>query len=203
MAFFGNLVGWLLKLGPASVFLVCFIDGAGFPTGGGADLALILFSSQLGHNPQSQLLPLAATLGSTLGCLVLFTLGRRGGERLMIRQAPHRRSRIKARIAQRGTWAIFISMLAPPPYPAKLFVLGAGVFQMPVLPFALSVLAGRALRYWLIWYLTVRFGEAVFAQFQVYYLPVLIMLGLIGSSLLWVWWHRRQIKLQYADGKST
>jgi membrane protein YqaA with SNARE-associated domain len=196
MAFFRNLVGWLLTLGPASVFLVCFIDGAGLPTGGGADLALILFSSKLGSNPQSQLLPLAATLGSTLGCLVLYYLGRRGGERLMIRQDPHRRSRIKARIAQRGTWAIFISMLAPPPYPAKLFVLGAGVFQMPVLPFALSVLAGRALRYWLLWYLTVRFGQRVFAQLQAYYLPVLILLGLTGLVLLWIRWRRPRIELQ-------
>ena len=121
----------------------------------------------------------------------------------MIRQDPHRRSRIKERIARRGTRAIFISMLAPPPYPTKLFVLGAGVFQMPVLPFALSVLAGRALRYWLIWYLTVRFGQRVFAQLQVYYLPVLILLGLTGLGLLWIWWRQRQIKLQYADEKST
>ncbi|NKB68764.1 MAG: hypothetical protein GKR89_16995 [Candidatus Latescibacteria bacterium] len=203
MALFANLVDWLLSLGPASVFLVGFIDGAGLPTGGGADLALILFSSQLGPNPQSQLLPLAATLGSTLGCLVLFYLGRQGGERLMIRLAPHRRSRIKARIAQRGTWAIFISMLGPPPYPTKLFVLGAGVFQMPFLPFALSVLAGRALRYWLVWYLTLRFGQRIFAQLQVYYLPILILLGLVGLGLLWTWWRRRQIRRQSTDEDST
>ena len=111
---------------------------------------------------------------------------------IWVRLAPPKRRRIEERIAGRGMWAILVSMLGPPPYPTKFFVLGAGLFQMRPLPFALSVLVGRALRYWLIWYLTVRFGEAIFAQLQVYYLPVLIVLGLSGLALAWRWWRQHR-----------
>jgi membrane protein DedA with SNARE-associated domain len=48
--------------------------------------------------------------------------------------------------------------MLPPPTPWKLFVFGAGVFEMKTLNFLAAVVAGRLVRFSVLAFLTLRYG---------------------------------------------
>jgi uncharacterized membrane protein YdjX (TVP38/TMEM64 family) len=49
--------------------------------------------------------------------------------------------------------------LLPPPTPFKIFVFAAGVFEVPLSSFASAITLARAIRYFGMGYLAIRFGE--------------------------------------------
>ena len=49
--------------------------------------------------------------------------------------------------------------LLPPPTPFKIFVFAAGVFEVPLSSFASAIALARAIRYFGIGYLAIRYGE--------------------------------------------
>ena len=91
---------------------------------------------------------LATALGSVVGCVLLYEVGRRGGEKLAIRFVSSRKL-LKAEmlLARYGALAIAIPALSPPPMPFKGFVLAAGIFAMPRAQFMATVFFARGLRY--------------------------------------------------------
>ncbi|MPZ20245.1 MAG: hypothetical protein GEV06_20360 [Luteitalea sp.] len=97
------------------------------------------------------------TLGSVAGCLVVYGLGRKGGEALL-------RRRFKSAMVERATalferWgalAVLVPALLPPPAPFKLFVLLGGVMRVKLRDFVIAILIGRGLRY---------FGEGLLAYY--------------------------------------
>ena len=100
----------------------------------------------------------------------------------MDRIEAERREIVRDKINRYGLWAVALSVVAPPPYPMKLFILSAGVFGMPRGKFLLAVLMGRTVRYGLVGYLAVRYGERAtelvqgnFASFAV----LLVVLALL------------------------
>ena len=94
---------------------------------------------------------LATALGSVVGCLLLYEVGRRGGEKLATRfiSAP-KLLKAEMLLARYGAFAIAIPALSPPPMPFKGFVLAAGIFAMPRVQFMATVFFARGLRY-VIW----------------------------------------------------
>ena len=69
-----------------------------------------------------------ATLGSLAGCLVLYYIGRKGGEALVRKRfTGDKVERAMARLQRYGVMAVLIPSLLPPPAPFKIFVLLAGV----------------------------------------------------------------------------
>ena len=70
-----------------------------------------------------------------------------------------RQETVRDKIDRYGLWAVAFSVVAPPPYPMKLFILSAGVFGMPLGKFVVAVVMGRALRYSMVGYLAVVYGE--------------------------------------------
>src|SRR5215217_5454458 len=87
---------------------------------------------------------LMATVGSVLGCLSLYYVGRKGGEAFL-------RKRFKAGYIDRGTQllqkhgllAVMVVALLPPPAPFKIFVLLAGVAAVPAWQFGAAILIAR------------------------------------------------------------
>jgi uncharacterized membrane protein YdjX (TVP38/TMEM64 family) len=59
-----------------------------------------------------------------------------------------------------------IPAMLPPPTPMKLIVLAAGAFEMRVSVFMLAMFLGRVLRFSIVSYLVVHFGERVIEQFN-------------------------------------
>jgi membrane protein DedA with SNARE-associated domain len=138
---------------------------------------------------------LATALGSVVGCLLLYEVGRRGGEKLAARFVA-RPKLLKAEmlLARYGAFAIAIPALSPPPMPFKGFVLAAGIFAMPRARFAATVFFARGLRY-VIWaFLGAEYGDEAIGWVkhldiwvQNHLLIVALFLGLFVAAFLF-WW---------------
>ena len=152
-----RLSGYLTVMGIPGLLVISFLDSAAIPLTGGPDAIVLLLAWQ--RPALTYLIVLAATIGSTMGCLVLYGIGQKGGEKALSRFNPERIARVEAKMRKHGLWAIVVSVLAPPPFPTKLVVLAAGVLRTDRLRFSAGVFTGRLIRYSVIGYLAARFGN--------------------------------------------
>jgi membrane protein YqaA with SNARE-associated domain len=103
-----------------------------------------------------------AAAGSAVGGLVFFLLGRAGGELFLMKRIDRGRyEQLRDRFEKQEFLAMMIPSILPPPTPWKLFVIAAGVFEMKVMPFMLSVFAGRVIRYVITAILTIKYGPEI------------------------------------------
>jgi len=195
LEYLDRLIELLRAMGPPGLFGLTFIDSAGLVTGGAADLLiLVLGADGRGMAGLVTIVP-AAVVGSTLGSLVLYSIGWRGGKRVLARFGPDRRQWIEEQIGRYGAWAMMVAVVAPPPYPMKPFVLAAGVFHMPLKSFAGAVLLGRTLRYGGVGYLAVRYGKGAGELLRTHTPAALgLLVGAICLGLAVSWWGRRRLR---------
>ena len=106
--------------------------------------------------------PLFAAAGSVIGCLLLYTIVRRGGQAVMRRRfkAEHI-ARVESAYARFGVLALAVPALLPPPMPFKIFVATAGVLEYPRWKFMTTIMIARTLRYIVGGTLAVFYGERV------------------------------------------
>jgi len=135
----------LLTLGIPGLFLISFLDSAGVPLPGGADLVVMLLSWQ--RPAHLFLIAVVAALGSVLGSLVLYYIARTKGDAMMSRFPKDKQDRVKEKFRRNDILALLVAMLGPPPLPSKLFVLAAGVVRMDWRRFVAAVFAGRLIRF--------------------------------------------------------
>src|SRR5918998_2671965 len=106
--------------------------------------------------------PLFAAAGSVIGCLLLYTLIRHGGQAVMRRRfrAEHL-ERVERTYARFGFLALAVPALLPPPMPFKIFVATAGALEYPRWRFVLTIMLARSVRYYVEGTLAVFYGEQV------------------------------------------
>ena len=158
-----NSSGWKQKiaafaggLGAPGLFLISFLDSSFLTFPVINDLLLIELSIQ--HPARMPLYASMATLGSLLGCVVLFLLARKGEEALFHKKAGEHGHAIRHWVERNGFGGVLVAALLPPPTPFKFFVLAAGVFEVPLASFASAIALARAIRYFGIGYLAMRYG---------------------------------------------
>jgi membrane protein YqaA with SNARE-associated domain len=106
--------------------------------------------------------PLFAAIGSVIGCLVLYTIMRRGGQALLRRRFKRENiERVERAYARYGFLAIAIPALLPPPMPFKIFVATAGTLEYPRWKFLVTVMIARSFRYYVEGILAVFYGRRV------------------------------------------
>jgi membrane protein YqaA with SNARE-associated domain len=106
--------------------------------------------------------PLFAAIGSVIGCLVLYTIMRRGGQALLRRRFKRENiERVERAYARYGFLAIAIPALLPPPMPFKVFVATAGTLEYPRWKFLVTVMIARSFRYYVEGILAVFYGRRV------------------------------------------
>jgi len=134
------------KLGWFGMFLVAVADSSFVSLPEVSDLLVVTGAAKTPSIAWEFVL--ATALGSVVGCLLLYEVGRRGGERLATKFVS-RQKLLKAEmmLAKYGAFAIAIPALSPPPMPFKGFVLAAGIFAMPRAQFAATVFFARGTRY--------------------------------------------------------
>jgi membrane protein YqaA with SNARE-associated domain len=152
-----KIVAFAGGLGAPGLFLISFLDSSVLTFPVINDLLLIELSMQ---RPARMVLYAAmAMLGSTLGCVLLYFLAKKGGEALFHRKAGPRGAKIRHWVEKNGFAGMLVAALLPPPTPFKFFVLAAGVFEVPLLGFMSAIALARAVRYFAIGYLAVRYGS--------------------------------------------
>ncbi len=178
-----RLSGYLTIMGIPGLLAISFLDSAAIPITGGPDAIILLLACE--RPALTYLIVLAATIGSVMGCLVLYGIGQKGGEKALLRFNPERIARVEAKIRKHGLWAIVASVLAPPPFPTKLVILAAGVLRTDRLRFAAGVFTGRLVRYSLIGYVAARFGNRAAQILKDRYPAIsIILVGCILTALL-------------------
>jgi membrane protein YqaA with SNARE-associated domain len=106
--------------------------------------------------------PLFAAAGSVLGCLLLYSIMRRGGQAVMRRRfSPQSIARVERAYARWGVLALAVPALLPPPMPFKIFVATAGALEYPRWKFVTTIMLARSLRYYVEGALAVFYGEQV------------------------------------------
>jgi membrane protein YqaA with SNARE-associated domain len=112
--------------------------------------------------------PVFAAAGSVLGCLLLYTVMRRGGQALIRRRfKPESIARVERAYARYGFLALALPALTPPPMPFKVFVATAGTLEYPRWRFILTVMIARTFRYVVEGTLAVFYGERVLVFIRV------------------------------------
>ena len=180
----------LLALGVPGLFLIALLDSAGIPLPGGVDVVLLLLAWQ--QPAHFFLVALAAATGSTLGCLVLYRIGRTGGDRAVRRLDPEKRRWVTRRVRENDVAAMLVAVLAPPPFPTKVFVVVAGIVGMSWTRFAGTVFVGRLIRFTGEAYLAVRLGDRAFETLQQHYPTIGAALALAVFLYLAVKWVRKR-----------
>jgi len=181
LRFFARLNEYLLFMGIPGLLVISFLDSAAIPMAGGPDAVIVLLSWR--SPAMTYLIVLAAAIGSTLGCLVLYGIGKKGGAKALSRFSAERVAWIERKMQEYGSWAVFAAVMAPPPFPTKPFILAAGVLQAGKRRFAASVFAGRLVRYSLLGYLGAKFGDQSAKIIKSHYPEIFIAL-LCGILLI-------------------
>lgn len=152
-----KVVAFAGGLGAPGLFLISFLDSSVLTFPVINDLLLIELSIQ--HPARMPVYALVAMLGSVLGCVLLFYLAEKGGEALFHKHAGDRAQAIHNWVVKNGFGGMLIAALLPPPTPFKVFVVAAGVFEVPLVSFASAITLARAVRYFGIGYLAIRYGH--------------------------------------------
>jgi LPXTG-motif cell wall-anchored protein len=160
----GKYLTWLQTafipaVGPLGLFLLAFLDSSFLSLPEINDLLVVAGSAA--QPGRAWLFVVLTTLGSVAGCLVLWRLGRQGGEALLVRRFGRARMEgVRVVYRRWGILTLAIPALLPPPVPLKVFVFAAGAFGMSWRRFSLTVGLARGLRYSLWAVLGVVYGRA-------------------------------------------
>ena len=154
--------GFALALGAPGLFVVAILDSSILTLPEINDILVVLLVTR--HKALLAVYAGAATAGSIVGSLLLFTLGRKGGEAVLHKRfSVERSARAMAFIEKYGLLAIIIPSLLPPPMPFKMFVLLSGVARMSFTRFITAVAIGRGTRYFGEGLLALRYGDQTMA----------------------------------------
>ncbi|HEX4651658.1 MAG TPA: VTT domain-containing protein [Granulicella sp.] len=155
-----NLV-MLAVLKPLGVWGVCalaIVDSSSIPM----PIDAIVIGYVSADRGRFVIYALMAALGSAIGALVPYYLGRAGGELFLLKRINRQRyEKLRDRFERQEFLAIMIPAMMPPPMPVKLFELAAGVFEMKPVWFFSAIFLGKFLRFMLWAAITVFFGPAI------------------------------------------
>ena len=177
-----------LGMGAPGLFVVAFLDSSFLSLPEINDLLLVLMVTR--QKSRMVIYATSATLGSIAGCLILYYIGRRGGDALVRKRFTSDRVDRALNVVRRyGVMSVLIPSLLPPPAPFKIFVLLAGVAGIGVWRFVTAIAIGRGLRYFGEALLAVRYGDRAMAYMQgnaakvTLALAGLLLAGVVGYML--------------------
>jgi membrane protein YqaA with SNARE-associated domain len=194
VARYSELVWAMLKpLGSWGVFAIAGIDSAFF----GLPLDPVVASYVYSDRPRFLLYAVMAAAGSAVGCIILYLIGYKGGEVLLEKRISRTKfDKIRNSFERHEFWALMFPSMIPPPFPFKLFVLAASVFEMNFWHFLLAIFVGRLVRFLILSLLVLKFGPQVVALTSAAvarHWPALVLaVTAIAGVLAWVWYRARR-----------
>jgi membrane protein YqaA with SNARE-associated domain len=169
---------FLLALGLPGLAVVAFVDSGliGVPAGPDALVMLLAWRDP----SRAVFVVTTAALGAIVGGFVRYGVARKAGKLALKRFDPEGLEWARRAIDRYGMWSVFLACLAPPPFPLSLMIIAAGAFQMRPGQFLLGTIPGRFIRYGVLAYAGIRFGNKA-AAILAAHLPEI--LGVFGVSM--------------------
>ncbi len=192
--FFGipwrKIAGWLGKakiwillvlkpFGVWGILLLSLVDSAAIPL---PFLDPLIVSYGVADHKKAVLYCVMAAVGSALGSMLPYYIGRAGGELFLLKRINRERyERLRDRFEKQEFLAIMLPAMCPPPMPVKLFELAAGVFEMRPLSYFLAIATGKFVRFTVESILVIIYGPAILSTvLRVFHRHANLALGLIG-----------------------
>lgn len=179
------LQGVATALDGPGLFLVAILDSSFLSIPEGNDILIVILSIGKTWGRMAYYVGMT-TLGSIIGCLALYTVGRKGGSPLLKRRfRPETVEWAEKQYERFGVLTVVVPSILPPPTPFKIFVLIAGVFELPTWEFIGAVAIGRTIRYSMWGVLAVLYGQAA-KEYMQQNLPRvgLVLFGILLITLL-------------------
>jgi membrane protein YqaA with SNARE-associated domain len=199
-----RIIAWIQgvlipTLGPFGLFVVAFLDSSFLSIPEVNDLLVVTAAMK---DPATAWISVAmATLGSLAGCLALYYVGLRGEETLLVKRfGVEKTRRARAAFERYEILTLAVPAILPPPMPFKIFVLAAGVFELSLRKFVITLLVARGLRYTLWAVMGVVYREEALILLRAVdawsarHLPAIlagIALVALFVTVYWLWRRRR------------
>jgi membrane protein YqaA with SNARE-associated domain len=183
------LLPFLAKYGIWGMGALALLDSSTIPIPMDALLAFSVWNDK----PNFWLYCLLAAIGSSIGGLLPYGLGRAGGELFLLKRVNRERfERMRTRFERQEFLAMMIPSMLPPPTPWKAFVFAAGVFEMRIIPFMLAVFCGRIIRWLALSLLVLKLGPGAVDVVAHHALTVMGMVGALAVMGFGWWWFRKR-----------
>jgi membrane protein YqaA with SNARE-associated domain len=199
--FFVRIMGWwkfaalpaLAKLGFWGIGAIALLDSSTIPVPMDAILAVYVWNNK----PNFWLYCLMAAIGSAIGGLLPYGLGRAGGELFLLKRVDRARfERMRVRFERQEFLAVMIPSMLPPPAPWKMFVFASGVFEMRILPFMFAVFTGRMVRWLILSMLVLKLGPGAADMVAHHAVRAIAVIGVLAALAFIGWWMKKK-----SDGK--
>ena len=183
------LLPFLAKFGIWGIGALALLDSSSIPVPMDAFIAFSVWNDK----GRFWLYCILASLGSAIGGLLPYGLGRAGGELFLLKRINRERfERMRTRFERQEFLAMMIPSMLPPPTPWKAFVFAAGVFEMRVVPFLLAVFCGRMVRWLVLSLLVLKLGPGAVDVVKGHALAVMGVVGAVAILGFGFWWFRKR-----------
>lgn len=181
-----TLVTWtreiVVSFGAVGLFALAFVESMFFPIP--PDVALIPLALT---TPELALFyAFVATLGSVMGAIAGYEVGRKGGRPVLERMVSERNiRRVEDYYDDYGVLAVGVAGFTPIPY--KVFTLSSGAFKLNRAGFILVSILSRGGRFFLEAILILLYGEAIvsFIRGAFGIITLLAAAGLVTAYIVW------------------
>jgi membrane protein YqaA with SNARE-associated domain len=183
------LLPFLAKFGIWGIGALALLDSSSIPVPMDAFLAFSVWNDK----GRFWLYCLAGAVGSAIGGLLPYGLGRAGGELFLLKRVNRERfERMRIRFERQEFLAMMIPSMLPPPTPWKVFVFAAGVFEMRIIPYMLAVFCGRLIRWLALSLLVLKLGPDAVKVVEHHALTVVGIVGALAVAGFGLWWLRKK-----------
>jgi membrane protein YqaA with SNARE-associated domain len=183
------LLPFLAKFGIWGIGALALLDSSSIPVPMDAFIAFSVWNDK----GRFWLYCVLASLGSAIGGLLPYGLGRAGGELFLLKRVNRERfERMRTRFERQEFLAMMIPSMLPPPTPWKAFVFAAGVFEMRIVPFLLAVFCGRMIRWLALSLLVLKLGPGAVDVVKGHALAVMGVVGALAVIGFGWWWLRKR-----------
>jgi membrane protein YqaA with SNARE-associated domain len=185
---------FLLHLGAGGLLLLGMLDSSFLFLPLGNDLLLTALTVQ--HKEHLPLYIVTASVGSTLGVLLMDLVVRRGGEVGLQKLMSKRRFEfLKRKMSKFASVPVALVCVAPPPFPFTPVVAAASAFNYPRIRLLGIVFVGRILRFTAVGLLAAHFGTELLqltkAKWFVGTMIAIIAISIVGSVMSVLKWVRQ------------
>jgi membrane protein YqaA with SNARE-associated domain len=189
-ALYAWTIGWAdTPYGVPALFFLAFAESSFFPLP--PDVLLIALG--LGRPENALWYAAVCTVGSTLGGMLGYGIGRVGGKPLLDRfVSKEKTQRIHRAFERYEAWAIGVAGFTPIPY--KVFTISAGAFWINFPRFVLVSFLSRGARFFMVGTLIMLFGEQVRHLIERYFnVFTVLFVVLLGGGFWLVHRHGRKV----------